>query len=260
MSAGEDELIKKITSKKEFSQLPEKDVLIAFDKFDKSNFTDEEKVKLTRDLLRKVYTAFMSQKLLNFKDKNAEWFLNKHISTKERLPYYTSIYQKILEGLPKTVNVYDLGCGTNGFGYEYFKKAGFDVNYLGVEAVGQIVGVQEKFFAGQAKVNFLHGSLFDIAGVKKIISAGAGQKVVFLFKVIDSLEMLERDYSKTLLMELSQVSDRVAVSFATRSLLKKKKFFADRKWLVEFIKNNFKLITDFEMGSERYLVFSKKDL
>ena len=84
----EKELIQKIIQKKEFSKLPEKDVKLVFDSFNKPHLTDPEKIKLTRDLLRKMYTAFISNKLLSPKNKPTEWILNRHISTKERLPHY----------------------------------------------------------------------------------------------------------------------------------------------------------------------------
>jgi hypothetical protein len=43
---NKEELIKKITEKKEFSQLPKKDVEMAFNKFDKTKYIDEEKESL----------------------------------------------------------------------------------------------------------------------------------------------------------------------------------------------------------------------
>ena len=54
-----------IVSKKEFSDLPMEDVEKAFQQFERRQTSDEEKVRLTRDLLRKVYFAFGSKKLLN---------------------------------------------------------------------------------------------------------------------------------------------------------------------------------------------------
>ena len=49
------ELIEKITSKKEFSKLPEKDVELAFAKFDKrENLNDYQKLKLTRNFLKSL--------------------------------------------------------------------------------------------------------------------------------------------------------------------------------------------------------------
>ena len=115
------QLIEKITFKKEFSQLPEKDVELAFEKFENDKYLDEEKVKLTRDLLRKVYSSFSSQKLLGIKDRDADWVLNKHKSTKERLPYYEEVYEKIFERIKrKKISVIDLGAGVNGFSYVFF--------------------------------------------------------------------------------------------------------------------------------------------
>ena len=63
---------KKITLKKEFSQLPEIDVLLAFENFDNDNYSDEEKIKLTRGLLRKVFSSFTSRKILSIKNKKAK--------------------------------------------------------------------------------------------------------------------------------------------------------------------------------------------
>ena len=83
------ELIKKIIQKKEFSQLPKRDVEIAFSHFEKRQTSDEEKIRLIRELLHKVFGAFTSQKLLSPKNKNEEWILRKHLSTRERLPYYS---------------------------------------------------------------------------------------------------------------------------------------------------------------------------
>ena len=86
------QLMQKIISRKEYSQLPMKDVELAFEKFDKEKYSDEEKVKLTRKLLREVFSSFTSQKLLSLKERDTEWILRKHVSTRERLPYYEKVY------------------------------------------------------------------------------------------------------------------------------------------------------------------------
>src|SRR3990167_1010793 len=107
------EIINKIIQKREFSQLPKKDVEIAFSHFEKREVSDEEKIRLTRELLHKVFGAFGSQKLLSIKEKNPEWVLGKHVSTRERIPYYKEIYGKILEDFKGKISVIDLGCGVN---------------------------------------------------------------------------------------------------------------------------------------------------
>ncbi len=252
------ELLQKITSRKEYSQLPRKEVELAFQKFDKEKYSDEEKVKLTRKLLREVFSSFTSPKLLSLKDKNPEWILRKHFSTRERLPYSEEVYSKLLGGLNKNLSVIDLGAGINGFSYEIFKKIGYNVNYLAVEAMGQLVELMNFYFDKQkVSANAVQESLFELEKIKDILKKQKKPRVVFLFKVIDSLEMLEKDYSKEFLLGIGEFAERIVVSFAVKSMGNRIRFRANRDWILDFIKENFKIIEDFEIGGERYLVFSK---
>lgn len=252
-------IIQKIIEKKEFSDLPEEDVLKAFGQFNKEKYTDKEKVKYTRDLLRKVFSAFASKKILNIKDRDFEWVLKKHISTRERFDNYLEIYSRILKGEEKNLSIIDLGSGVNGFSYVFFKKIDYEVNYTGIEAIGQLVNLTN-FYFDKNKINggVFHLSLFNIEEIKNIIEKTKKPRIIFLFKILDSLEMLERDYSKKLLFELSRISDKIAVSFATRSLIKRTKFKANRNWIMSFIQDNFDIIDNFELGGERYVIFSGK--
>lgn len=254
------EIIEKITLKKDFSQLPEKDVEIAFNKFDKPCYLDEEKIKLTRDILRKVFSVFTSKKLLNIKEKDSEWILNKHISTKERLKYYPEVYEKIFSDFKsldkKKVFLFDFGAGINGFSCKYFP---IKLNYVGVEGMKQLVDLMNHYFN---KNNFngkaIQESLFNLNELKEIILKEKGKKILFLFKVLDSLEMLQENYSKEFLKELTPLVDMVVISFATRSLIKKQRFKVNRKWILDFIEENFDLMEDFEIGNERYIKFRSK--
>jgi len=250
------ELLQKIILKREFSQLPLEDVKLALSHFIKRNVSDEEKIKLTRELLHKVYGAFLSKKLLSPKNKDEEWILRKHLSTRERLPYYKNLYQRILPENESFV-VFDLGAGINGFSVKYFKK---DIDYIGIEAVGQLVDSTNNYFLknNQKNKKIYHESLFNLSKIKEIISSIKKPKIVFLFKVLDSLEMLERGYSKKLLIEISSIVDKVVVSFATRSMLRREKFKANRNWIIKFINENFLVTDDFEIGGERYICFLKK--
>jgi hypothetical protein len=108
---------------------------------------------------------------------------------------------------------------------------------------------------GQAKA--IHESLFNLDKAKEIINGAKRPRIVFLFKVVDSLEVVKRDYSKDLLQEIVPLVDRVVVSFATHSLGARKKFSVQRGWIVNFIKERFKILDDFELGGERYLIFEK---
>ncbi len=261
-----EELIELIMKKKEFSQLPKRDVEIAFGKFDKPGFLDEEKIKLTRDLLRKSFSGFAAQKTLTqnpgrlLKNKSTEEILKKHLSTRERLLFYPEIYNRLLNAFKgRKISIIDLGAGINGLSYAYFVRGGFKVDYVAVEAVRQLDDLMNCYFKeNRCSGKALHLSLFELEKIKKIIRGMKRPRVVFLFKTLDSLEMLKKDFSKELLLEIAPIADLVAVSFATRSMIKRKKFYAKRSWIFNFVRENFKILDDFEIAGEKYLVFGKK--
>jgi hypothetical protein len=253
------EMIAKIMQKKEFSELPKKDVEMALKKFDKEHLLDEEKIKLTRNLLMEVFSAFTSRKLLSLRDREPGWILKKHLSTRERNPYYKEIYKRILKDLGKDLSIIDLGSGVNGFSYESFGKAGFNVDYTGVEAIGQLVRLTNKYFRkNKIRGKAIHLSLFELEKLKKIIKKTKEPRVVFLLKLVDSLELLERNYSKKLISGISGLVDRIVVSFPTESMIKREKIWVKRTWILRFIEKDFKLLDHFQLGAERYLAFSKK--
>lgn len=284
------ELYEKIIAKKEFSQLPRKDVLMVLEKFEKKNLNDWQMIKLARQFLRKIYSSFSSRKVFSMKNRDAEWYLMKHKSTKERFPYYDEIYERIFPKHGK-FSIIDLGAGINGLSFllppnshptrdpAYLRVTSRShsptlknqiinlqnflskriINYLGIEAIGQFVELMNEFFKKYKMKNMtaLHLSMFELEKVKEIIKEQEKPRIVLMFKIIDSLELVKRDYSKELLREISPLCDRIVVSFATRSLGARKKFSAQRNWLVNFIKKNFKILDDFEIGGERYIVFKK---
>lgn len=252
-----EEIIKNVISKRDFSKIPEKDILLAYKQFEKRQCSEEEKIRLTRDLLRKVYSAFLSGKLLNIKDKGEEWFLRKHLSTSERMNYYKELYGRLFKNTKKC-SVIDLGSGINGFSYKFFPND-VKVNYTAVEAVGQLVDLMNYYFKKEnIDAKAIHESLFELEKIKEAINGVKGEKIIFLFKVIDSLEMIEGNYSKKLLNEITPLADRVIISFATRSMMKQEKFKVNRKWIIDFVKEKFELLEDFNLGNERYIAFKNK--
>ncbi|MCX6747092.1 MAG: hypothetical protein NTU63_03080 [Candidatus Pacearchaeota archaeon] len=266
-------ILESIREKREFSQLPEKEIELAFEQFARRQACDEEKIRLTRELLRKVFSAFISKKLLSLKNKEPEWILRKHLSTRERmnvqrsskhgqteerLPYYEQIYKRIFNNLGKKISVIDLGAGINGFSYYFFNNLKLDVRYIAVEAVGQLVELMNFYFK-KNKINgkAIHMSLFEKGKLKEIIKKENKPRIILLFKVIDALESIKKDYSKELISEIVPLADKIVISFATRSLGNRQKFRAKREWIVDFINKNFKVLDDFELGGERYIAFSK---
>lgn len=251
-----EEIIAKICEKKEFSMLPREDIERAFSKFERRETSGEDKVKLTRELLRKVFSGVAGKKLLNWDDKSAEEVLKKHLSTRERYEHYSEIYLRLLKNLPKEISILDLGAGVNGMSYHFFEDAGKKVEYYGIEAVGQLVDMVNGYFEKE-KIDgkMIHASLFELGKLREIANSTKKPRVVFLFKTVDALEAVERDYTKKLLEEIVPLVDRVIVSFPTESWMRRKKFFVQRTWLIDFVRERWNFIDDFNLGGERYLVF-----
>ena len=249
------EIIEKIMQKSELRELPIEDVELAFSLCSKNKDPEKEQIKCTREVLHRAYGAFGSRKLFLVRDRDPEWILRKHLSTRERLPYYKKIYDRILAKFDEEGTIFDLGAGVNGFSLSYIPN----FRYIGVEGIGQLVNLMNNYFKKQKfSAQAVHLSLFNLEKIKKLIKKEKGEKVVFLFKVVDSLETLKRDYSKKFLSEITPLVNKVVVSFATRSMISKKPFRVKRNWILGFIEEHFKITDDFEIGGERYICFSKK--
>ena len=241
--------------KQELRELPLEDVEMALSLCAKKGNSDEENIESAREILHRAYGAFSSKKLLVLRDREPEWILRKHLSTRERLQYYNEIYSRILGNLKKFKGtVFDLGAGVNGFSLGFLPNA----KYIGIEGIGQLVNLMNGYFKKQGlDARAIHLSLFQLEKIKKLIKKEKGKKVVFLFKVLDSLEVLKRNYSKKLLAEIVPLAEKTIVSFATESMIKRKKFMVKRSWFTDFLEENFSILDDFEIGKERYLIFRK---
>jgi len=124
--------------------------------------------------------------------------------------------------------------------------------------MGQLVDLMNYYFKeGKISAKAFHYSLFELEKVKEVLKKLKKPRVVFLFKTLDSLEMLERDYSKKFLSEIKDSCERIVVSFATESMIKRKKFYAKRIWFFDFIQGEFEILDDFVDNGERFIVLQK---
>ncbi|MEJ2268119.1 MAG: hypothetical protein P8X70_03520 [Nanoarchaeota archaeon] len=162
-------IIDKIREKREISQLCDGDIEKAYSIFENEDIPEKEKIDLTKELLRKVFSAFVSKKLLSLKDKEPKWILRKHLSTRERLPFYEEVYRNIFSEIKKA-SVIDLGAGINGFSYGSFNKLNLDINYTAIESVGQLVNLMNFYFTKKKiKGKAIHESLFNLGKIKEIL-------------------------------------------------------------------------------------------
>ena len=237
------ESILKVKKKKEFSGLPDSVVERALGESDND-------VKSARVLLRKYFGAFLTNRVL----KGSGNKLGVHLSSKKR--DYEKFYSRIFEDIGKVSGVVDLGCGANGFSYEFLPDG---VEYVGVEAAGQLVEQMNVFFEERAfDAISVRLDLFDMESVLDILKKVKKPRVVFMFQIVDALESMERNFSKKLIGKIMEESEVLVVNLPLVSFGGRKRFTVDRKWLLDFLKADFVLDDDFEMFGERVLIIKKR--
>lgn len=244
------ELIKEVKKKKEFSKLPDSIVKKALE-------LSDENVKEARAFLRKYFGVFLTNKVMKGK---TEEVLSSHISSKLR--DYSQFYKRIFSG-KKFSSVIDLGCGANGFSYNSLKDVLGNIEYLGIEASGQVVENTNEYFKKQnfvdAKVLCL--DLFDKEKIFDLVRKSKEPKVILMLQVVDALESLEKNFSKELLLGLEEIltnADLLIITMPLNSISGKKKFEARRSWISTFLEENFVVKEDFSLGNERIFLVRKK--
>ena len=237
--------IEEVKKKREFSKLPDSIVGRALEK-------SERDVKDARAFLRKYFGVFLTNKVLKGVEEEV---LGSHASSKNR--DYEEFYGKIFERIGEVSSIIDLGCGVNGFSYPFLKKILGRVSYIGVEASGQVAdNVNFYFVENNFDGKVFCGDLFDLDFIEGVLKKALKPRVVFMLQVIDALESFEKDFSKKFLKVVRENCEYLVVSWSKRSISGKKRFDVSRKWLVDFLKDNFMIEKDFENWGERFLVLN----
>lgn len=238
-----------VKKKKEFSKLPDSVIERALN-------LSKGDVKVARALLRKYFGVFLTNRVLKSKG-SADEILAMHLSSKKR--DYEKFYSEIFSDVAGVGSVIDLGSGVNGFSYPYLQKMLGDVDYIAVEATGQLVENMNNYFDEEGFLaKAICEDLFNILNILKFLKRQKKQGVVFMFQVVDALENLERDFSKKFILEISRECERIVLSLPTESLGGRKKFTVRRKWIIDFLKENFVIEKDFVMNGERLIMIRKK--
>lgn len=214
----------------------------------------EKAVKETRAYLREVYGAFLSTKFfqrekflhelkgLNDTEGHIR-ILSLHLSTRERLPYYEEIYQKIFEVTGKPSSILDLGCGLNPFSIPFMKLG--KVQYYAVELVKTDAEFIQEYF-NKSNING-KAMQIDLTNVESLPSAD----VCFMLKVIDTFEAIQWDITAELLAKIK--AKWIVASFATKSLGGRKTINPEkRKWFEKLIEKREHKV--FEVENEVFYV------
>ncbi len=252
-----DSLIFEVKKKREFSGLPDSLIDSVLSQKQMARKSDMEKIKLSRAFLRKYFGVFLTNKVLKLKDES---ILSSHISSKGR--DYFSFYNQLFEGNLNFKSIIDLGCGVNGFSYSSFNEIFGEIDYLGIEAVNQLVEKMNLFFEENdySLAHAINLDLFDFDEIIELIKKTSFPRAILLLQVIDALEGIKKDSSKDLLVKLGEIllpDDVIIISMPMKSISGKNKFEAKRGWLRWFLDENFDVIETI-IGNERIFRCKKK--
>ncbi|MBU1103950.1 MAG: hypothetical protein KJ600_05325 [Nanoarchaeota archaeon] len=195
-------------------------------------------IKEVRSILHAVYGVFKKSKytkkekllkdISSLKDTAGHnKILELHRSTKERLEYYPSVYEKIFAITGKPKSILDLGCGLNPLSYPYMR---LKTEYYATELTEEDSKFIQSYF-DKLKIKGKAYSL-DLTRINTLPPAD----VCFLFKLLDTLETLKRDITKTIFEQLQ--TKWVVASFPLKTIGGRKNISKRRLvWFEKIIKD-----------------------
>jgi hypothetical protein len=223
-------------------------------------------VKEVRSRLRESYGVFIMKEFSGKKPSDPdEAILASHRSSFERLRDYQSLYKKIFQKLDDVhevsnavhapgvkdvhkkaqLSIIDLGCGMNPTSYAVLKKVveeddKFDPKNIKYDAydvsTADCTFLNDYFFA--KKING-HASQIDLTKEEEFSKIHSNKKegttvVVFLFKLLDTLESVERHITKKLMMHLiKNGADCLVITFPQKTIGGGKMIGENKRWWLE---------------------------
>ncbi len=238
-------LIKEIKNKKELSELDDKFVKEELNRFFKQepkilkklneDYNPKSKeykqvIKEVRAKLRRSYGLFRVEKETKnlkklVKTKNYQKILETHSSTKERLPFYDQLYQKIFKITNKPKIILDLGAGINPLSYSYMNLN--NVNYYAYDLSKEEVKILNQFFK-EKKING-KAAILDLLNLNKVKKLPKAD-LAFLFKMTDVLDKGKGHKTSEQIIKAIPAKF-IIVSFPTLTMSGKKMNHPRRGWI-----------------------------
>ena len=215
-------------------------------------------IKEVRSLLHSVYGVFKKSKyakrnkllkeISGIEDvETHNKILDLHRSTKERLPYYKAVYERIFSTTGKPKSILDLGCGLNPLSLPYMDLT--DTTYYASELTEE----DTKFIQEYLDCVHVKGKSFqmDLTRIDKLPTVD----VCFMFKLLDTLETLKWDVTKTILERID--AKWIVASFPLKTLGGKKSINKKRLTWFERAIEGHKYET-FEIPNEIFYIIKFK--
>jgi len=258
-----DQLIAAIKKKKELNEISKdfvKDYLFNFFKTEQKLFNKlvkdfnpksaayKQTIKSVRAKLRRAYGLFRTEdqakkrklfveELLNTKKtsntkrkKLLEAILMTHSSTKERLQFYSQLYEKLFKIVGKPKTIIDLGCGINPFSVYFMKLR--KLNYYAYDISEEEINLLNSYFDLLHSEKPLFQGKAEILDIFHWVVLGKLKEadICFLFKMTDVLDQ-GRGHKASETVIKTVPAKFVVVSFPTLTMSGKRMNYPRRKWI-----------------------------
>lgn len=203
---------------------------------------------------QKQQTSYLLQEDFSFQNPSTQKFLKSHRSTKERLPYYETVYKEI-QNETKITKIADLGCGLNPLSFTLLKdlKEAFCVD-INEEELNFLQNFFDKI---KIKATTQVLDLAQKENHETIKKKTNNTDACFLFKTLDGLEQTKKGASESLIKNIK--SEYIVVSFSTKTISGKNAINAERNWFQEILKSfKNKKLTKKKIGEEEYYIIKNK--
>jgi len=231
-----------------FLKVPQKLVKDLRGNFHQRSAVYKKVLKEVRNHLRRVYSLFRVEQELKHREKFVKELsaahhlsekehlslitkiLSSHSSTKERLPFYQQLYQKIFAITGKPSSIIDLGCGVNPFSISFMGLQ--RLNYYAYDLSEDEITLLQAYFS------LLHKQNPSFEGHAEITDALHWQDLLqhdtidlcLLFKMTDVLDQGKGHKASERIIK-SIPSKYIVVSFPITTMSGKRMNFPRRTWI-----------------------------
>ncbi len=174
-----------------------------------------------------------------------------HASMRERMQGLDEIYARIFDVTGRPSRLLDIGCGFQPFALPWMNLPR-EAKYIGTEIDTRIVDLANRFLARI-------GQTGEIRAQDVLVSVPTDEvDVVFLFKILPSLEQQEKGCSGRILHEINAA--RVVVSLPTRTLGGRDVGMDEyyRRMMEEILRGGKWTVTEFAVERELFCILDKR--
>ena len=224
-------------------------------------------IKDIRAIARRIYGVYITKNyskkeiLLNsydFSKEQLDMLLDLHMSTRERLPYYESIYAELIKLTCNPKSVLDLACGFNPFSSLFLDKT---INYFASDISEKDVIFLNSFFDVAKKSNMIgkkstsfRQDLSDKSTLNNLNKYDCDWCLIF--KGLDPIEEISQNITYDLLDEIT--SKWIIVSFPTVTVSRKPMTNPRRNWFEKVLDRKELSYDTYEVPNELFYIIKNK--